>query len=72
MSILVRQGDAAIETEDVERALQPHLVLGLLVGEIVYADDDGAEMALQLVRDGRQRTLGQRLEIGEARWDERS
>src|SRR5258708_37075844 len=68
---LMRQGDAAIEAEYVERALQPHLVLGLLVGGTVDADDDRAEMALQLVGNRRQRALRHCLEIGKTRWGHR-
>ena len=41
---LVRQRDAAIEAENVERAVEPHLLLGLLVGEFLDPDDDAAEM----------------------------
>src|SRR2546429_1398975 len=36
---LVGQGDAAIEAEYVERTLQAHLVLRLLIGKIVDADN---------------------------------
>src|SRR6266404_3733493 len=67
---LMRQRDAAIEAEQVERAVEPHLLLGLLIGEILEADDDRAEMPLELAADRCQRALRQRLELGKAGWDE--
>src|SRR5262249_4355178 len=60
---LMRQCHAAIEAEDVEGALEPHLALGLLVGKFHDADDSAAEMALEALRDGGERALGQGFEI---------
>ena len=53
------------------RGFPAHLLLGLLVGEFVDADDDAAQMALQFRRDVTER-LGERLDIGERGRQQRS
>src|SRR5258708_31327861 len=64
---LARQRDAAIEAENVERAVELHLLLGLGIGKFLDANDDAPEMPLQRRRYGGQPALGQRLEVGQRR-----
>src|SRR5262249_21032608 len=64
---LVRQRDTPVEAEDIEGAVEPHRLFGLLVGELVDADDDLPERLLQPVRDCAEGTLRQLLDLGE-RW----
>src|SRR5690242_8712457 len=59
---LVRDRDAAIEAEYVERALELHLLLGLLVRKLLDADDDVVDVALQLGRDRLERDAREALE----------
>src|ERR1700686_2326262 len=61
------QRDAAIEAENVERAVQLHLLLGLRVGKFLDADDNAAEMPPQRRRYGCQPARGQRFEVRQ-RW----
>ena len=67
LTLLSRQRDAAIEAEDVERAVEPHRLFGLFVGEFLDADHDRSEMLLEPARDRVERAPRQRLDIGE-RW----
>src|SRR5438105_5257553 len=64
---LVRQRDAAIEAENIERAVETHRRPGLLVGELLDPDHDAPEVAFQLLRDSAERRFRQRLDVGE-RW----
>src|SRR6266404_567683 len=64
---LVRQGDAAVEAENVEGAVETHGLLGLFVGEFLDPDHDRSQMSLQPTRDGVEGMPRQLLDIGE-RW----
>jgi hypothetical protein len=64
---LVRQGDAAIEAENVERAVEAHRPLGLLVGKLLDRDHDRAEMTLEPARDRAEGAARQLLDIGQGR-----
>src|SRR5580700_6913679 len=65
---LMRQCDAAIESQQVERAVEPHRPLGLLVGEFLDPNDDLAEMLSDAAWDRRQGARREGFQIGERGW----
>src|SRR5262249_3029689 len=63
----MRQGYAAVEAENVERAIEAHRLLGLSVGEFLDPDHDRSQMHVQAARNGGESALRQLLDIGK-RW----
>ena len=62
---LVGQGDAAIEPQQVERAVELHRLLGLGVGKILDPDHHRPQMPLEPARQRGEGAGGQRLDLGE-------
>src|SRR4249920_2108014 len=57
-----RQGDAAIEAENVEGRLELHLPLDIYIGKILDAEDDIGDMSAERGGDGEEGLAGEALD----------
>src|SRR5258708_1028499 len=62
---LAVDGDAAIEAEQVERALELHVALGLFVGKLLDPYHHAFGMLAERGRDRLERLIGDRVDVGE-------